>query len=444
MSYLVGVAKKRGHGHGQYTDLPSGRVGWRVRVTYPDGTKARPSGTANNKMEAYAAVRAKQDEADAGQRPVSRSLTVGQMVEEYIEAKRPIWRPKTGWDNEYLLVKYIMPELGHAKAAGVRSPRIRTHYQHLDRLGLGTDTQRLVRSLLNGAYKRAIADGILTHNPMTHAVPTVQRGPGKVKAFTPDQARIFLKAALEDRWALGLAFMLLTGIRPGEMIALHWADFEPDKHAPTREDGTPGAIWAHIQRTRVEHRGRVSEGPPKTPKSNRFIHLSGAVLDILDAMRVHLTFEGQAHGQGPPIYVFPSTSGKPLRHDSARGIMHRTCERAGLPMLSPHALRHTFATLGHAQGFNIAALSRQLGHSLISTTLDIYRHDFLDERRGMVLDLGSQVEQAEGPVIAEVKQAICLSIEDGSQDVEEQNAGGKVPHSGRRIMRPRKGGPRRK
>ena len=79
---------KRGHGEGSYTRNPNGTVSWRVRVTYPDGTRKRPTGTAPNMTQAREAVRQALEEARLGVRPVSDRLTVGEMVTEYMEAKR--------------------------------------------------------------------------------------------------------------------------------------------------------------------------------------------------------------------------------------------------------------------------------------------------------------------------------------------------------------------
>ena len=71
--------------------LPSGRFRWRVRVTLPDGTHDRPDGVARTRTEAQDAINKAQQEAAAGQRPVTKTLTVEQMVREHMDAMRPAW-----------------------------------------------------------------------------------------------------------------------------------------------------------------------------------------------------------------------------------------------------------------------------------------------------------------------------------------------------------------
>lgn len=90
---------KRGHGEGEYTALEGGKVRWRVRVRYPDGSTARPSGTARNMTAARKEVQAAKAEAEAGRRPVALALTVSQMVTEYMEAKRARWADRTAWNS---------------------------------------------------------------------------------------------------------------------------------------------------------------------------------------------------------------------------------------------------------------------------------------------------------------------------------------------------------
>ncbi|WP_277602665.1 tyrosine-type recombinase/integrase [Candidatus Protofrankia datiscae] len=52
--------------------------------------------------------------------------------------------------------------------------------------------------------------------------------------------------------------------------------------------------------------------------------------------------------------------------------MSKLCKRAGLPHLGPHALRHTAATMAYALGVDWKQIQAMLGHTMLSTTMDIY------------------------------------------------------------------------
>lgn len=64
---------------------------------------------------------------------------------------------------------------------------------------------------------------------------------------------------------------------------------------------------------------------------------------------------------------------------------------SALPDISPHDLRHTYATLALRRGVPIEIVSRNLGHASISITWDIYRHVLYSERRSHVVDLFERV-----------------------------------------------------
>ncbi|MGI8748125.1 MAG: tyrosine-type recombinase/integrase, partial [Deinococcus sp.] len=94
---------------------------------------------------------------------------------------------------------------------------------------------------------------------------------------------------------------------------------------------------------------------------------------------------------------------KPVQPDSAwKGIpreMRATLVAvagmgAELPAISPHDLRHTYATLALRRGVPVEVVSKVLGHARVSITLDVYRHVLDNERRASVVDLFEQMPKA--------------------------------------------------
>jgi integrase len=73
-------------------------------------------------------------------------------------------------------------------------------------------------------------------------------------------------------------------------------------------------------------------------------------------------------------FVFSTIEGKPLSPDNLSRDWRRVCASKGLPRVSFHSLRHTHASMLIASGVDILAVSRRLGHSRASTTLDVYGH----------------------------------------------------------------------
>lgn len=420
MPYLVSMTKAKGRNGwhaGTMEQLLSGAYRWRVRIAYPDGTKERRGGTARTKTEAQRAIIEAQQEAAVGQRAVTRSLTVEQMVREHMDAMRPAWSARYFDQNEYLLNQHIRPRLGNLIAAGVQPVALRAHYDHLQASGLGLSGQRQVKALLSGAYKRAIGDGLLRDNPTAHARPTVPREAAKTKAFTPEDAASFFVAALEDRWALPLAFMVLTGLRIGECVALTWEDVGKDR---------VGGPVVRISKSRTEFHGKVYEGTPKTAAGVRDVPLSSDAVSILKDMQARVQLEAGAHGlmMGPNTPIFPSPkTGRPMTQDTLRGVMERTCKRAGVPKLSPHKLRHTFGSMNLAAGLPVGDVASVMGHADKMVTLNFYQTSYDAGRRATALNLSA------------------VKVESSAvETVKEETAPPRLaPGPGRR---PRKGGPR--
>ena len=89
---------------------------------------------------------------------------------------------------------------------------------------------------------------------------------------------------------------------------------------------------------------------------------------------VSILWEKKKQDGGRSEYVFPSPTGGPMSPDSVLKMLHRVLERAGLPELRFHDLRHTFATLALQNGVDVKTVSGMLGHFSAGFTLDTYAH----------------------------------------------------------------------
>ena len=114
--------------------------------------------------------------------------------------------------------------------------------------------------------------------------------------------------------------------------------------------------------------------------------------DALEAYLVRSRPELAARGRGVP-QVFLNTLGRPLSRQSAWGVLQHAAERAGLTgggaeetgkmegrHISPHTLRHSFATHLLAGGADVRVVQEMLGHASVTTT-QIYTKVTVDHLR---------------------------------------------------------------
>ncbi|HEY5374836.1 MAG TPA: tyrosine-type recombinase/integrase [Polyangiaceae bacterium] len=167
------------------------------------------------------------------------------------------------------------------------------------------------------------------------------------------------KGGLVYRRAL-LATFVFAGLRIGELTALTWRDVDLAGN-------------------------RISVCESKTDAGTRQIDLLPALRDELAA------YKAQAPDTRPTSFVFPSAAGTKLAQENIRSrVLEKTIERTneklieadGVPLpegLTPHKLRHTYASILVALGVDPGSVMDQLGHADPGFTLRVYRHGM---RRG--------------------------------------------------------------
>lgn len=196
-----------------------------------------------------------------------------------------------------------------------------------------------------------------------------------VHAWDGGTLHAFLDACRTEKDPLFPLWVLLatTGLRRGEALGLRWADVDLD------------AGRLRVVQTVIQTRSTVSIGEPKTDRGRRSMKLDHGTVDVLRALR-HRTNQERLL-TGPDFVdqglVFHQPDGGWLRPDAVSATFLRRAARDGMPRLTLHGLRHTWATLALEQGIHPRVVQERLGHSTIAITLGIYSHvsPTLDARR---------------------------------------------------------------
>jgi integrase len=187
--------------------------------------------------------------------------------------------------------------------------------------------------------------------------------------LTPSEI-LQLLALLKEPCRTMVLLGLLTGLRVGEILGLRWKDID--------------LISGQLRVEQTIYRGTTSS--PKTQGSRRTLPLPQPILQTL------LTLHERRLGKSDLDLVFSTSKGTPL---SDTNLLHRELKPAGrkigTPWLAWHTLRRTHATLLQVAGGSLKDAQAQLGHTKLSTTLEIYTVPIPAHQRAAVENLARLV-----------------------------------------------------
>ncbi|MEO6885780.1 MAG: site-specific integrase, partial [Jatrophihabitantaceae bacterium] len=244
---------------------------------------------------------------------------------------------------------------GDAQLSGVTHEGVAAWVAGLERLGLSASSIRQTHRVFSLLLGLAVRDGRLARNPAT-GVPLPRAVRAEQVHLTHGQVDALANAAGEYR--LAVLFLAYTGVRFGEMAALRVRGLDLMRRR------------AAITESVTEVRGRAVFSTPKTHQS-RSVPIPRFLVDDLAA---HVA------GKGADDFVFSAPRGGVLRIRNFRRAGFEPAVRAAeLGHLTPHALRHTAASLAIAAGANVKVVQTMLGHKSATMTLDLYGHLFADQ-----------------------------------------------------------------
>jgi integrase len=298
------------------------------------------------------------------------NLTVAAFFERWLPTVAASVKASTLRRYQDLTRLHVVPTIGGLKLARLTVGDIQRFYT--DRQSqLSSTTVRHIHSLLHRAFDDAVKWGLISRN-LCDVVDAPRRARPEMKVWSTAEVRRVLTAAegddLEAFWHLALT----TGMRRGELLGLKWSDLD-------LEHGSL-AVRRTLSRGGTS---RLEEFEPKTQAGRRRIALSPSVVEQLRSHRVwqleHRLRLGEAYSGHD--YVFPNPLGKPLHPNTLYRAFNSLINRAGVPKIRFHDLRHTAATVLLAAGIHPKIMQERLGHTDIAMTLNLYSHVMPDMQR---------------------------------------------------------------
>ena len=356
------MAKRRANGEGNIRKRKDGR--WEGRFTAGTDPETGKQIFKNVLGKTQAEVKEKLKRAleEAKKVDFTRTgkYTVEQWMDEWFENVCKIKvRPSSHQTYRGYIDHHVAPNIGKIPLEKLSTMDLQKLYRKLmnkgrvERIeaehqpkGLSAKTVWNINQVISSAMDFAVAQKIISENPCKAvALPKLEHK--EMQTIPAEQ----LQAFLQEAKATGVYEMyyieLATGLRRGELLGLKWSDI----------DWKNGIIKVRRQVARVN--GEIVEAPLKTKNSYRAVSISPQAIEVLREQKRKTN----------DIYVFPSPNGGPISPDSVNNMLKRVLERAGIPKVRFHDLRHTFATIALQNGVDIvnsghrATLVRSFSHS---------------------------------------------------------------------------------
>lgn len=336
-------------------------------------------------------------ELQSGASVISRQLTLKDLAEQYLEdhATAAALSEKTKAGYRVLLEGRILPALGNQVVqkitpktiSGFYTKLYRTEVQgnHADGRTLSAATVTHYHRLLRALFNYAVRCGYIATSPIERVTPPKAEHK-EMSYYTGEQCAALLDA-LEGaplKYRVGIMLGLLGQLRKGEIAGLEWADVDFEN----------GLLHVRRSASQVYGQGVVIK-EPKTSSGKRTIALPTDLLEAMRALRREQNADRLQMGESwvGSGAMFVAWNGTRQHPDTIGKWFSDFLKENNLPHIRFHDLRHTGASLLFAQGVDVQTISKRLGHSKTSVTMDIYGHAYNEYDRSAAQDLSESIKQ---------------------------------------------------
>lgn len=327
---------------------------WRAR--YRDATNNEHSRHFRRKIDAQRWLDAVTTAVNTGAYvdPRRTQITVGEWSKRWLDTKVNL-KATTRRGYETALRVHVVPHWDGVKLADVTHEGVAAWVSRLHESGLAASTVRHAHRVLSLVFALAVRDSRIARNP-ADGVPLPRPRRDEQVFLTHLEVDELAEGAGRDR--LTILFLAYTGVRYGEMAALRIRNLDLLRRR------------ALIAEAVADVSGRAVFDTPKNHQ-RRTVPIPGFLVEELAS---HVA------GKQPDDFVFAAEKGGVLHlRNFRRKSFNPAVRRAGLDNLTPHALRHTAASLAIAGGANVKVVQTMLGHKSATMTLDLYGHLLADQ-----------------------------------------------------------------
>lgn len=291
-------------------------------------------------------------------------LTLADWLESWMEnIVRPTRAETTVYGYQKIIDNHIVPALGDIPLLKLTPMDIQQYYIQVQQsANLSSNTLRRHHDLLSSSLRSAVRQDKLLLSPMDRVEPPRARQK-EASYYRPEELKQ-LYALLEGH-PLELCARLAgsLGMRREEICGLKWENIDFQRQLLA------------IREARTAFGATIVQKETKTRSSVRTLYLPD---DVARLLRLELERQAEQLREGrlkePSQFVVLDHKGLPYSPNALSLAFTRFVKKNGLPRVTLHGLRHSFATVASFQGVPLFDIGKALGHATPATTGKIYTH----------------------------------------------------------------------
>ena len=296
--------------------------------------------------------------------------------DQYVSPESEKWK----YTQQTYLTKHLLPILGAMHVRDLKQIHLQTIINKLASEGYATSTMKKIKQTAEQIMRIAVDSDLIVKNPFSGVkVPSIE--PAERRALTESEIDLITENWRGARMGVAAMIMLYAGLRLGEVLALEWNDIDFEKRT------------INVSKARIVFKNRPTIKSPKTKAGIRIIPIPEILFEVLNSVRKKKGL------------VCPDLSGNLMsgvsQKNAWKSYINHLNECAGgrkgsgprkpvivIDKITPHMLRHTYATMLFDAGVDVKSAQKFLGHSDIEVTLEIYTHlsKFKEEQAIRALD----------------------------------------------------------
>lgn len=384
----------------------------RYSYAYTDRWKKRHVVYATSLVELRELEKQIRMDLDSGIDPnAAKTMTVNDVFDRYISRKYDL-KPTTKSNYQFNYDHFVREGFGQEKIGKIRYSDVKKFYYDLMKeRGIKPRTLDGVNTVLHSTFKMAVRDEIIRSNPAEGVMAEIKKSDLWVKTrrrglTVPEQRELvdFIKDSHQFKgWVPVITVLLGTGMRIGECLGLRWEDIDLDKRLIS------------VNHNLVDYQDRDIKKQVRkiqTTKTRAGVRMIPMIDEVYEAFITEFELQSaigfcEEEIDGYSGFIFTTTDQKLMSRSAVNNALHRIVrihneeeekkakaegrEPILIPQLSAHHLRHTFCTRFCENETNLKVIQSIMGHSDITTTMDIYADATPEKKQEIMANLNGKI-----------------------------------------------------